>query len=76
MGRKPLDDIAKLELIRVRITPSERAELDTAAAAAGVPTSTWLRDLGLSAARELSSPKTTAPKKPPAKPKKTAKTKA
>lgn len=61
MGRKPLNDIAKQAQLRILLTDSERTELDTAASAAGVPTSTWARDLLLIAARE-----STAPKKKPA----------
>ena len=52
MGRKPLSEEPKTNRpLRVLLTDSERAELDAAAVAAGVPTSTWARDLLLSAAR-------------------------
>lgn len=57
MGRKPLSETAKTNRpLRVLLTDSERVELDTAAVAAGVPTSTWARDLLLSAARSAARP--------------------
>lgn len=69
MGKKPLSGTAKLGVIQVRLTPDERTELDIAAAADGVPTSTWLRELGLKAARsrvsEPPSPPVVAAKKKP-----------
>lgn len=56
-GRKPISDVPKTETtLRIRLTNSERAELDAAADLAGLPTSTWLRDLGLAAARASQSP--------------------
>lgn len=66
MGRKPLADTAKSGMFYIRVTTEERAELDTAASAAGVPTSTWARDLLLSAAR---APVAAVPKKTRTKPK-------
>lgn len=64
MGRKPLSSEPKTNRpLRVLLTDSERTELDTAASAAGVPTSTWARDLLLTAARESTATK----KKPAAK---------
>ena len=43
----------KLQLIQTRITEEDRGLLERAAALAGLPTSTWLRELGLNAAREV-----------------------
>ncbi len=63
MGRKPLSDVAKTDTtLRIRLTESERAELDSAATATGSPTSTWARDLLLTAAR-ASTPVATPAKK-------------
>lgn len=50
MGRKPLGELGKSYMLRIRMTDDERAALDSAAALAGKPTSTWARDLLLSAA--------------------------
>lgn len=57
MGRKPLSDARKNIQFRIMLTDAERTELDTAASAAGVPTSTWARDLLLTAARESTAQK-------------------
>lgn len=58
MGRKPLSDARKNVQFRIMLTELERAELDTAAAAAGMALSTWARDLLLSAARAAKPVKT------------------
>ena len=63
MGRKPLSEERKYGILQIRLTEPEREELNTAAAAAGVPTSTWLRDLGLFAARAAVPVKKPARKK-------------
>ena len=76
MGRKPLGDVSKSHMMRIRMSESERAEIDDAASAAGLTTSAWARDLLLSAARAATTPAATPAKKPPAKPKKTDKPKA
>lgn len=55
MGRKPLNESAKASLLQIRLSPAERDELDAAAAIDGKPTSTWLRDIGLALAREMTS---------------------
>jgi hypothetical protein len=49
MGRKPIADERKYDELRIRLTDSERVELDKAAGK--LPTSTWARDLLLNAAR-------------------------
>jgi len=49
MGRKPIADERKYDEFRIRLTDSERAELDKAAGK--LPTSTWARELLLNAAR-------------------------
>lgn len=61
MGRKPLNESAKASLLQIRLSPAERDELDAAAAIDGKPTSTWLRDIGLTLAREMTSAKKTRP---------------
>ena len=63
MGRKPLTNEVKAGMLLVRVTAAERVELDTAAAAAGKPTSTWVRDLALSAARATPAKRTRKPAK-------------
>lgn len=67
MGKKPLNGVAKVAVLLVRVTSDERSELDTAAAESGKATSTWLRDLGLMAARAAATVKSPAKKrkKPP-----------
>ncbi len=57
MGRKPLGDVSKSHMMRIRMSESERAEIDAAATASGMTTSAWARDLLLSAAREPTVPK-------------------
>lgn len=47
MGRKPLAKVPKLGRLVVLLTDVERATIDRAAKRAGVPTSTWMRDLAL-----------------------------
>ena len=49
MGRKPISGEPKTGELVIRLTDSERAELDRAAGNLG--TSTWARDLLLQAAR-------------------------
>jgi hypothetical protein len=49
MGRRPISDEAKTEELVIRLTRSERAELDEAADGEG--TSTWARRIILRAAR-------------------------
>ena len=61
MGRKPLNETAKGRVIMVRVTESEHAEIETAAA--GQPTSTWVRDLALAAARATPAKRTRKPAK-------------
>jgi len=61
MGRKPLGASPKLWPIQIRLTQEERDELDAAAAIDGKPTSTWLRDIGLALAREMTSAKKKRP---------------
>ena len=73
MGRKPLSDIAKESQLRILLTSKEREELDTAATAAGVPTSTWARDLLLAAARAGTNNQTAAESAGASKPAKKAK---
>jgi hypothetical protein len=53
MGRKPLDQNAKIGIFQIRVTDSERHELKSAAALIGVAASKWLRDLGLAEARRI-----------------------
>ena len=65
MGRKPLGEVSKSHMMRVRMSESERAEIDAAASASGQTTSAWARDLLLTAARAV-------PSKPPAKKRKPA----
>lgn len=69
MGRKPLSSVAKFNRFVIMLTDSEREEIESAAALAGAPASTWARDLLLSAARSRveSNPSATAPKKRPVK---------
>lgn len=52
-GRPPLSGERKHEVIQIRLTKSEKDSIDAGAAAAGSPTATWLRDLGLAAAAEI-----------------------
>jgi hypothetical protein len=49
MGRRPLSDVVKTGELVIRLTATERAELDRAAG--GAATSTWARELLLKAAR-------------------------
>lgn len=52
-GRKPLSDSRKTETpLRIRLTDEERDIIDQAAEEDGVPSSTWIRDVGLMAAKE------------------------
>lgn len=73
MGRKPLSNRAKSNRpLRVLLTDEERTELDAAAVSVGLPTSTWARDLLLSAARSAAgiataSRQASAKKTPPTK---------
>lgn len=53
-GRKPFSGEAKGNTLRIRLTESERAELDRVAHDAGKGTSTWARDALLDLARESS----------------------
>ena len=53
MPAKPLSDGPKTAQLRILLTASERAELDIAAGSADVPTSTWARNLLLTAARTV-----------------------
>jgi len=55
MGRKPISDGRKHNQLRIMLTESERLELD--AAADDLPTSTWARDLLLTAARAKNAAK-------------------
>lgn len=48
--RKP-DGERREELIKVLVTPDEKASLQTAADAAGMSLSTWLRHVGIKAAK-------------------------
>lgn len=43
---------SKTDMLRIRVTEDERATLDGAAAAAGQPTGTWIRETALTAAAE------------------------
>jgi hypothetical protein len=43
-GRPPLSDSRKSNRLFVMLTDAEREQLDSAAAVAGKPTSTWARD--------------------------------
>ncbi|WLD10865.1 plasmid mobilization protein [Planctellipticum variicoloris] len=43
----------KTAVLQIRMTEDEKAKLDAAAAAAGQPTGTWLRDMGLAAADDI-----------------------
>lgn len=53
-GRPPLSGERKSDTpLRIRLTKSERKELDDAARANGKPTSTWLRDILLEEARKI-----------------------
>lgn len=66
MGRKPLGDVSKSHMMRIRMSESERLEIDAAAESAGASTSAWARDLLLAAAREsTASKKNPATKKTP-----------
>lgn len=47
--RKAAD--AKTEMLRIRVTPEQKAELQAAADADELDLGTWLRQLGLKAAR-------------------------
>ena len=60
MGRKSLSDSRKYDRLVVRLTDTERAALDSAAAMAGLPTSTWARELLLNAAANATSRPTVA----------------
>ncbi len=62
MPPKPLAEVKKTEQLRMLLTVSERGELDSAAAAAGKPLSTWARDLLLSAARSPAKKTRATPK--------------
>lgn len=44
MGRKPMSESPKLGRMVILLNDAERAALDSAATAAGKPTSTWARD--------------------------------
>ena len=57
MGRKPLADVRKMDVLRLRLTDDERKQLDRAAAVAGQPTSTWARALLLQVAGKVGSRK-------------------
>lgn len=45
------DDERKTALVRVRLTEAQRAMFEKAAKAAGLEVSTWLREVGVVAAR-------------------------
>jgi uncharacterized protein (DUF1778 family) len=47
---KPSDD-TKSEMLRIRVTPEQKAELQAAADADALDLGTWLRQLGLKTAR-------------------------
>jgi uncharacterized protein (DUF1778 family) len=52
MGRKAMSGEPKTDKpLRIRLTDDERDVLDRAAALDGMPTSTWLRALGIDVAR-------------------------
>lgn len=61
-GRPPLSDSRKTNRMPVMLTDSERALLDSAAAVAGKPTSTWARDELLRLATEATAAKPTTKK--------------
>lgn len=44
MGRKKLGDAAKSNILRVRLTPADRARVDALSAVAEVEPSSWARD--------------------------------
>lgn len=64
-GRPALSGTAKQILFQIRVTDSERQLLDSAAGLAGKPTSTWARDLLLTAARIAALQQKPATKKAP-----------
>jgi Mobilization protein NikA len=58
MGRKSISGVPKTETpLRIRVTADERAILDAEAEKAGVPTSTWARDILLKEAARKSKRK-------------------
>lgn len=63
-GRPPLSDSRKENRLSTMLTDSERVEIDSAAAIAGQPTSTWARTILLAAARSANLVKKPAKKKP------------
>lgn len=50
-GRPPRTEAKAAERLEVRVTADELQELSTAADEAGLPVSSWVRDLALRAAR-------------------------
>ncbi len=50
MGRKPISGTRKLDKLVIRLTNGELASIDRAASVIGLPSSTWARNLILSAA--------------------------
>ncbi len=58
MGRKPISGERKWSQLRIRLTDTERAELDHAAHEAEKSTSAWARDVLLAAARPRRGRKT------------------
>ena len=67
MGRKAISDGRKFDQLRIMLTSAERAELDTAAKSIDQKTSTWARDLLLTAARAMAFETAAVPVKKPAK---------
>lgn len=63
MGRKSLGENARSIMLRIRVSPSEEAELNRAAESVGEGTSTWARGILLREAGKISGPKKSAKRK-------------